>query len=52
VEAEIVVEAVVEHQVSIDAYTVDNYFEAKFDTGILAHTALLGVDHQRRSAPR
>ncbi len=34
------------NQVSIDAYTVDNYFEAKFDTGILAHTALLGVDHQ------
>jgi acid stress-induced BolA-like protein IbaG/YrbA len=24
------------NQVSIDAYTVDNYFEAKFDTGILA----------------
>ncbi|MEH3143781.1 MAG: TonB-dependent siderophore receptor [Methylobacterium frigidaeris] len=33
-------------QVGIDAYNIDNYFEAKFDTGILAHTALLGVDHQ------
>ncbi len=33
-------------QVGIDAYTIDNYFEAKFDTGIFAHTALLGVDHQ------
>ncbi|WP_238313910.1 TonB-dependent siderophore receptor [Methylobacterium crusticola] len=34
------------NQVGIDAYTIDNYFEAKFDTGIFAHTALLGVDHQ------
>ena len=33
-------------QVGVDAYTIDNYFEAKFDTGILGHTALLGVDHQ------
>ncbi|MET7247717.1 TonB-dependent siderophore receptor [Methylobacterium sp. EM32] len=32
--------------VAIDAYTIDNYFEAKFDTGPFAHTALLGVDHQ------
>ncbi|TNC11045.1 TonB-dependent siderophore receptor [Methylobacterium terricola] len=32
--------------VAIDAYTMDNYFEAKFDTGPFAHTALLGVDHQ------
>ncbi|MFE1599243.1 TonB-dependent siderophore receptor [Methylobacterium sp. ID0610] len=32
--------------VEIDAFTIDNYFEAKFDTGIFSHTALLGVDHQ------
>ncbi|KMO41766.1 TonB-dependent receptor [Methylobacterium tarhaniae] len=32
--------------VAIDAYTMDNYFEAKFDTGPFAHTALFGVDHQ------
>lgn len=32
--------------VAIDAYTMDNYVEAKFDTGPFAHTALFGVDHQ------
>lgn len=32
--------------VAIDASTIDNYFEAKFDTGFFAHTALLGVDHR------
>ena len=33
-------------QVGIDAYTVDNNVVANFDTGILAHTALVGVDHR------
>lgn len=33
-------------QVGIDAYTMDNNVVANFDTGILAHTALVGVDHR------
>lgn len=32
--------------VEIDAFTIDNNFVANFDTGIFAHTALLGVDHR------
>jgi iron complex outermembrane receptor protein len=30
--------------------TVDNQAEAKFDTGVLRHTALVGVDYQREEA--
>ena len=33
-------------QVDIEAYTMDNNFIADFDTGPIAHTALLGVDHR------
>ncbi|WP_183437294.1 TonB-dependent siderophore receptor [Methylobacterium sp. R2-1] len=33
-------------QVGIDAWTMDNNFVANFDTGPVAHTALLGVDHR------
>ncbi|WP_238296726.1 TonB-dependent siderophore receptor [Methylobacterium soli] len=32
--------------VEIDAFTIDNNVVANFDTGIFAHTALLGVDHR------
>ncbi|MGU3536317.1 TonB-dependent siderophore receptor [Methylobacterium sp. A54F] len=34
------------NQVGIDAWTIDNNLVANFDTGILGHTALLGVDHR------
>jgi len=33
-------------RVDIDAYTLDNNAVANFDTGPVAHTALLGVDHR------
>lgn len=33
-------------QVGIDAYTIDNNVVANFDTGFIAHTALVGVDHR------
>ena len=33
-------------QVGIDAYTFDNNVVANFDTGFIAHTALVGVDHR------
>lgn len=33
-------------QVGIDAWTMDSNFVANFDTGPVAHTALLGVDHR------
>jgi iron complex outermembrane receptor protein len=33
-------------RVGIDAYTMDNNVVANFDTGIFAHTALVGVDHR------
>ncbi|MGU3286129.1 TonB-dependent siderophore receptor [Methylobacterium mesophilicum] len=32
--------------VAAEAYTMDNNFIAEFDTGFIAHTALLGVDHR------
>jgi iron complex outermembrane receptor protein len=32
----------------IDAFTVDNQVQAKFSTGPLKHTFLLGLDYQRR----
>ncbi|MCJ2024476.1 TonB-dependent siderophore receptor [Methylobacterium sp. J-067] len=32
--------------VAAEAYTMDNSFVANFDTGFIAHTALLGVDHR------
>lgn len=34
----------------LDALTLDNQAQAKFDTGILKHTALFGVDYQWSSA--
>jgi iron complex outermembrane receptor protein len=33
-------------QVDIEAYTTDNHLIADFDTGPIAHTALVGVDHR------
>ncbi|MCJ2048066.1 TonB-dependent siderophore receptor [Methylobacterium sp. J-078] len=33
-------------RVGLDAYTIDNNLTAKFDTGIFAHTALVGVDYR------
>ncbi|GLS51435.1 ligand-gated channel [Methylobacterium gnaphalii] len=33
-------------RVGIDAYTTDNNVVANFDTGFIAHTALVGVDHR------
>ncbi|KAB1072282.1 TonB-dependent siderophore receptor [Methylobacterium planeticum] len=33
-------------RVEIDAFTIDNNVVANFDTGFIAHTALLGVDHR------
>ncbi len=33
-------------QVDIEAYTTDNNLIADFDTGPIAHTALIGVDHR------
>lgn len=33
-------------RVGIDAYTIDNNLVGKFDTGIFAHTALVGVDYR------
>ncbi|MET3693465.1 iron complex outermembrane receptor protein [Methylobacterium goesingense] len=33
-------------RVGIDAYTIDSNAVATFDTGIFAHTALVGVDHR------
>lgn len=33
-------------RVDIDAYTIDNNLVGKFDTGIFAHTALVGVDYR------
>ncbi|MCS2607959.1 TonB-dependent siderophore receptor [Halomonas dongshanensis] len=33
---------------SLDAWTVDNLLEARFDSGAVAHTLLVGVDYQRR----
>ncbi|MCJ2036376.1 TonB-dependent siderophore receptor [Methylobacterium sp. J-068] len=33
-------------KVGIDAYTIDSNAVATFDTGIFAHTALVGVDHR------
>jgi iron complex outermembrane receptor protein len=33
-------------RVGIDAYTIDNNLTAKFDTGLFAHTALVGVDYR------
>jgi iron complex outermembrane receptor protein len=33
-------------RVGIDAYTIDNNLVGRFDTGIFAHTALVGVDHR------
>ncbi|MCJ2012253.1 TonB-dependent siderophore receptor [Methylobacterium sp. J-076] len=38
--------AVIATQVGIDAWTMDNNAVANFDTGPLAHTALVGVDHR------
>jgi len=35
---------------SLDAVTLDNQAQAKFDTGALRHTALFGVDYQWSSA--
>ncbi|KQO70616.1 TonB-dependent receptor [Methylobacterium sp. Leaf88] len=34
-------------RVGIDAYTIDNNLVGKFDTGLFAHTALVGVDYRR-----
>jgi iron complex outermembrane receptor protein len=33
-------------RVGLDAYTIDNNLTARFDTGIFAHTALVGVDYR------
>ena len=42
----IIPRAVTGSQVGIDAWTIDNNFVANFETGPVAHTALLGVDHR------
>ncbi|KCV63372.1 TonB-dependent siderophore receptor [Bordetella bronchiseptica] len=33
--------------VDVDAFTIDNNLQARFDTGALAHTVLAGFDYQR-----
>lgn len=33
---------------SLEAWTLDNQLEARFDGGFLSHTLLMGIDHQRR----
>ncbi|WP_422230877.1 TonB-dependent siderophore receptor [Methylorubrum rhodinum] len=38
--------AVTASQVGIDAWTIDNNLVGNFDTGIFAHTAVVGVDHR------
>lgn len=38
--------AVIGTNVAAEAYTMDNNLVANFDTGFIAHTALLGVDHR------
>ena len=38
--------AVIGTNVAAEAYTMDSNFVANFDTGFIAHTALLGVDHR------
>ncbi len=35
--------------VDMDAYTLDNQVQAKFDTGPLQHTLLMGLDYQNTS---
>lgn len=35
--------------VDLDAYTLDNQLQAKFDTGPLQHTLLMGLDYQNTS---
>lgn len=35
--------------VDMDAYTLDNQLQAKFDTGPLQHTVLMGLDYQNTS---
>jgi iron complex outermembrane recepter protein len=32
----------------LDTFTIDNHLQGKFDTGPVKHTALLGVDYQRK----
>ncbi|WP_246733502.1 TonB-dependent siderophore receptor [Methylobacterium sp. BTF04] len=38
--------AVIATSVAAEAYTMDSNLVANFDTGFIAHTALLGVDHR------
>lgn len=38
--------SVIGTNVAAEAYTMDSNFVATFDTGFIAHTALLGVDHR------
>ena len=33
---------------SLEAWTIDNQLEARFDSAAMAHTLLFGVDHQQR----
>jgi iron complex outermembrane recepter protein len=41
--------ATIASDVNLDAYTLDNQAQARFDTGPLQHTLLMGVDYQNTS---